>query len=513
MAAGRNGSGTKLKLTLGRYSSFLRLLLPVCGGVLLALLAYRLSSVATRYLVAALVGVSLVSLSMLFLRRFTDYLLVALLFSVPMASFVKYVAGHQYMESEGIVILFSGAIGVGIPDMLLVALYALWFVRIFVTRRAPLPRLGKFDALVLMLVLAHVLSVPGTPDVTLSAYAIIYLTRFVLLYFYVSKNLQRRHVGWLFYAIFFAIFLQAGLGAYQTATGKLLGLAIDRGTGRYMNVQYEVPGIEHLSRATGTTYDSHAYGVYMAMLAPFALVAAFRRAAGAWMRILAAAMLVLAVVGVLISYSRSAWICCAVALAITWIVHLIWGERYIVYATMLIVVVLLILSPWALHIVIERIDETITKHLSARFEQFGVALNIWRDHFVFGYGAGNYMKALDRYNEYGVMRLPVHNVFLWVAAETGLIGVLAFFGIVMGTLARAWRLTRRHRDPACRVAVAAFAAMIAYILDGLTDPLFREAVVYTMFWMLVALVAAMVRIDREATEESPPAPAVERPAA
>lgn len=471
--------------------------LPLAGGLLVALLVWRVMVLPGRYAMAVVAGISLVSLSMLFLRRFADYLLVALLFSVSTASLVKYVAGHSYMEEQGIVVIYSGAVGVGIPDFLLGGLYLLWFVRIFVTRQASLPRMLRFDLFVLGLLAAHVASVPGTFDTRLSLYAIVYLVRYALLYFYVSRHLARRHVPWIIAAAFFAIAVQVPLGGYQTATGKLVGLAMDRGTGKAMNAQYEVPGIEERSRATGTTYDSHAYGTYLAMLAPFAFVAAFLRPMDRRLRMLAGPMLVLAVIGVLISFSRSAWGCCAAALALVWAVHLKWGERRVVPAAMLFLVVLLILSPWALDIVIDRMDKTIIEHLNARFEQFHVAWNVWKNHFFFGVGAGNYMEALQEYNEYGTLELPVHNVFLWVAAETGLFGVTVFFGMVAAAFVGLWRTARRCTGPSSRLALAALAALAAYLIDGLTDPLFREPVIYMMFWLLIAMMPALRRMQEK----------------
>jgi O-antigen ligase len=482
-----------VRLLPGRSSALSRVLPPLLGGCLVALAAGSLWTLPARYFLAAVGCAGLLCLSMLFLRHLDDWLLVAIMLSTWTASLVKYVAGHEYVESQGIAVI----------DVLLVGAYALWFLRVFVTRRAPPPRLAKADAFVLLLVAAHVLSVPSAPNAKLGLYAIIYLMRFVLMYFYVSRHLQRRHVPWLFGAVFLAIFVQGALGGYQTASGRLVGLAMDRGTGRAMDLQYEVPGIEDRSRATGTTLDSHAYGTYMAMLAPFAFVALFMRPASRRLRVLAGPALVLSMIGVLISFSRSAWVCCALALAIVWWVYVVrWRERHLVPSTMLLGVVLLMLAPWALEIIIDRMDVTLVRHMTARFDQFPVAWDMLKDNPFLGVGAGNYMEALDTYNRPGVLALPAHNVFLWVAAETGLLGAAAFVGMVAATFARLWKVARAHRDPACRVALACLAGLVAYVMDGLTDPLFREPVIYTMFWLIVAMSVALSGMDRQSEPEA-----------
>jgi len=139
--------------------------------------------------------------------------------------------------------------------------------------------------------------------------------------------------------------------------------------------------------------------------------------------------------------------------------------------------------------------------LTSRFDQFPVAWDMWKDHFIFGAGVGNYYDLLKQYNRPGVLPLPVHNVFLWVGAESGVLGVLGFFGTLFAAMVRCWRVIAGHRDPACLLALAVFGALIAYFLDGLTDPLFREPTVYTMFWVCVGLSAAVARIDEQLRAE------------
>jgi O-antigen ligase len=272
---------------------------------------------------------------------------------------------------------------------------------------------------------------------------------------------------------------------------------MDRGAGVRLDQQYTVPGIEHRNRATGTCYESHTFGLFMAMLAQYPFVMMSSRYHGNRYRLYGAALFTLATVAILVSFSRSAWISFAIAVLVGWGVHLlVWREREILVPTMFVGVVALLLSPWALSIVIERFASTGADLLLARFKQFPVAWHIWTDHFVFGYGVGNYMEALKTYNRPGVLNLPVHNVFLWLGAETGVVGVVAFFSIAIGSLVRSWRVLRNHRDPACRVALAVFCGLVAYLFDGLTDPLYREPGIYMLFWSSAALSVALTRMDR-----------------
>jgi O-antigen ligase len=491
--------------TLGRFENPMRFSLVVLSGAFLALIAYKLWSLEPQHLVVVVAGVTLMCFSMAFLRRFSDFLLASLLCSIPLASFTKtfFFTNWDYESRFKAAMRFSGVVAISVPDILIAGLYFMWGVNIFVLRTRSFPRPAKYDLLPFLLVAAYLLSIPGSPTPKAAIFGTFFLARNVLLYFYVSRNVERRHLPWILAACSLAILPETGLAAFQYLTGKWLSLAWSRGVGEGLDTQYVVPGIEHISRATGTTFDSHSFGLYMAMLAPFPFAAAFARSTPSRYRVLLAGAFILAAMAIVLSFSRSAWLSAAISLTVCWGIHLLWGERRVLAPTAVIALILFTLAPWYAPLIAERFTSAGSEILTSRFDQFPIAWRIWKDHFLFGYGVGNYMEALETYNTQGVLELPVHNALLWVAAESGLFGVVAFFGVAFAALARAGKSIRRHREPSSTVAIALFSAIIAYLLDGLTDPLFREPVVYTMYWISVALTVAVARIEVSSARPEP----------
>ena len=59
--------------------------------------------------------------------------------------------------------------------------------------------------------------------------------------------------------------------------------------------------------------------------------------------------------------------------------------------------------------------------------------------------------------------------------------------------------------------MACFIALIAYFLDGMTEPLFREPSVFALFWIIMALAVAIPNFPNEPSSEASyveePAPA------
>jgi O-antigen ligase len=476
----------------------LNMLAIIFAGALLAFSLHRLWSLEkTSHFALLTLALGSLGISALFLRRFQDYLWVVFVFCVPITGLFKtfFLLTAGYDDRNTAILLTSGVVGIGPVDVALALLYANWIFQIFVTRRSQLPTWELPDLLVVMLMAAYVISTLNAPEPRAAWFATLYQTRFVLTYLYVSRNLQWRHLGMALAALCVIAYFEFALASYQAMTGKLTSLILDRGAGVNLSSQYVVPGIEQRHRATGTCNESHGFGLFMAITAQWLAVGMFHQGLSRLLRLAAALAFCCVLVGLLLSYSRSAWLAGIIALLIVWGVHLIWGERQVIPTTILAMLFGMAMFPWALSLVVERFA-TSEGLLAARFEQYPIAWSIWKDHFLFGYGAGNYMWALETYNRQGALELPVHNVFLWIGAEMGLVGVIAYFGLVGLVMVRAVRHMRTFPSGTARVGLAVLGSLMASLLDGLTDPLYREPVVYMLFWIALGVGTALRRLER-----------------
>lgn len=478
-------------------------LLTAALGMLFGLSIYPIWNLEGRWFFIAIVGLILVFVSLFFVARFADFLMIALFFSLPLAGFNKWFGLEGFPDRVMNAIPYSGGFGIGILDIVLAGLYANWFFRIFVTRQAPLPSLHAYDIPVLLLLAAYFLSVPGTYSITLSFFAIEYLFIHVLYYFYLSRHIQWRFMPWLLASLIFAFFLESGIGVLQSQLDMFPGLALDKGAGsETLDQQYDVPGVENTTRATGTLYDSHALGLYMTMLCCYALALVYAPFTSRGVRITCAFCCVLGVLTIIVTYSRAAWLAFAIAMGlILWVLIFIWQRMQALRGLFVVFLLSLPFVPYLLGTIVDRFANAPIDVLTVRFEQWRVAASIWQSAPWFGYGVGNYMYALREFNFNMAEELPVHNATLWMLAESGLFGALAFYLIVISTLWRFGRWILSDHDPIRWIALGAFAALIAYMFDGMSNPLFRDPVVYKLFWLSVAVSVALPRLQSEAQEK------------
>ena len=288
-------------------------------------LVYPVTNFAPRWMLAAIAAVVLVSACCVFFARLPDFLLAGLFFAIPLSGITKNYFPKSVAEEDRGNVFYSGTLNVGLLDVMLVGLDGCWIARRFFFRRQPGERIADIDWLILLLIAAHVLSLFSAPVVVLGILATLHLAKHSLLYLYLSRNMRAKHIEWFLAMAAFAIVLQTGLGAVQTATGgSLIGLARDKGAGgEELGSQYEVAQIEHIARAEGTLMDSHELGAMFAMLLPLPLAIfvapEVKRSARAW----ALVIFSVGLVGLGLTFSRSAIVGLAAALCVFAVIHVV----------------------------------------------------------------------------------------------------------------------------------------------------------------------------------------------
>ncbi len=459
---------------------------------LLSLGLYQLWDLKTRWFIVSVAAIAMLAIAMCMVSVFSDFLLIVFFFILPLASFGKWFWPSNYSFTDRGNLVYGGIVGLSMVDFLVAGLYLSWFYRIFVARTQPFPRLHPLDLLIGIFVFVHLVATIGSVQPSFGLESTEYLFKHALLYFYISRNLRPAHLPWMVVAICSAIFIEALFGVYQHHTGKLLGFALDKGAGgSTLNFTYNVPGLTQ-TRATGTSYDSHALGNFAGMLLPFPLVLSLTPWVKPFLRIMLAALAALGLVVVLLSFSRSAWLGTAIGLSIGVVLFLtVWREGTIIPVLAAVLLAFLISAPWTAKVIGDQFKHARYSTLNTRFEQYEVALTIWKQHPILGVGPGNYIHSLRKYDYFWLQELPVHDVMLWIAAETGIVGLLVYLSIVFSAMKCLFRVARRRKDLTGRIAMGALIALLSYFFDGLTDPLFREPNVFATLWLLIALAVAL----------------------
>lgn len=470
-----------------------------CLGAVFALGLYNIWDLERRWFVVVVVAILGMSAAMFLVRTYSDFVLVFAFFTTPFASFTKWFWPAGHADDQRGELVYAGLFGIGLIDFIVIGLYLSWFYRAFALRERSPSGWFSTDWFLLAYLFAHLVSSVGSAEPELALGSTEYLLKYVLLYFYISRNFASRHIPWLLAAICFVVVLEAVLGSVQFTTGKLLGIALDKGAGSTdIDYQYTVPGIENYKRATGTSYDSHALGNFMAMLLPFPLVLVLAPGLRLPIRALFAAVTLLAALAIFLTLSRAAWLSSIIAIGSGVILIVtMWRERNVIPVLIATTLVVLAVLPFLGGFIYDRFAKSPHEVLTTRYDQYEVALRVVSLYPIFGVGPGNWIEALRRHDFLWLEILPPHNVMLWTTVEIGLVGAACYVGVLTTTAVRLTKLIRTRHDLLGRLGLATLLALIANVLVGMTDPTFREPNVWTLFWVLIALSAALSRMSNE----------------
>ena len=367
-------------------------------------------------------------------------------------------------------------------DLLLGLVIAAWLAQGVIRRRILLPR-APLSLPLLAFVGVLAVALVGAQSYRDGLPELIKWLQVLLLYWCVAAVLPQNRAGWLIAGLLVAGIGQALLGLVQfvTQSGPEAFVLL----GRFM-------------RAYGTFGQPNPYAGYLGLVAPFAISLAlwawFGRAGTTLLshtgaanqrqvrilRVVLPAAAVVISLGLLVSWSRGAWLAFAVAVAVVVLAHTRRAAPVVLVAVTLavgftVVFGLVDLLPASLVnrvselqqfvglVNIQSIEVTDANFsVIERIAHWQAALGMWADHPWLGVGIGNFATAYPAYN------LPrwyeplghAHNVYLNFGAEAGLLGFVAYLVLWIACL---WQAVR-----AAAVSNRFVAAVGAGVLGALT---------------------------------------------
>ncbi|MFQ5426430.1 MAG: O-antigen ligase family protein [Gaiellales bacterium] len=354
------------------------------------------------------------------------------------------------------------------------------------------------------------------------------LVIFVLASNVVRTPMTARRVIW---ALMLAGGLLGALSLFQTVTGTF-----DRPYGGFAQVGAEFfRGLTDEPRLTGPLGDSNYYAQILATLVPLGLLRVFGEP-GVRLRLLAAALTGLMIVGIAFTLSRGA------GLTLVAVLVLMVALRY-VKATQAVAVVaagliLLVAVPQyrdrvltlgtVTNVTLPAGEQEVADvSLRGRLVESRAAGLAFTDNLLIGVGPRNFPVQFQRYaaqvggsvhqrvrfgaNAGGVPEREAHSLFLGVAADLGLAGLVTFTGalaVTLGMLARARRRALRARRPDLANLAAGFLlAVAAYVISGVFLTLAFERYLWLLLGLATATAVLVSRLSTggaAAGTEAPP---------
>jgi O-antigen ligase len=287
---------------------------------------------------------------------------------------------------------------------------------------------------------------------------------------------------------------------------------------------YGFPSRYAMNFITGLMGNVNLFAGYLMLLLPFCIlgVAILR----GWWKILGVACSVHTICMLILLQTRSVWLGLGCCVAVVMVLPLIWpaafggGVRLRRWLVVGLVSTALALGAFFFFAspenpLVNRARSSFADNLGAdggRRMIWAETLQIGLRYFPLGVGAGNFPIKLHEAPGGGEVDFSKierdwnqpHNDFLWVFAEKGVLGLLAFLVIFFWAFAAGLRVIKQARSPSVAwTACAAMAGLSAYLVDSFFSfPLDRV----NHQVLLALLLAMLVADDRTPQFDKPNAP-------
>jgi O-antigen ligase len=127
------------------------------------------------------------------------------------------------------------------------------------------------------------------------------------------------------------------------------------------------------------------------------------------------------------------------------------------------------------------------------------------DHPVAGVGLNNFEQVQGEYDQYGVIFAdnPVHDIYLLIAAETGVIGFAGFAASAIALGAVALRVMRLQPGLLAGVGAGVAATFIFFAFEELLTFSLRHDMPLALAWLMAGVAVACWRISEAERRAAP----------
>jgi O-antigen ligase len=379
----------------------------------------------------------------------------------------------------------------------LIALYVIWAVRLVgrqepapISTRGLLPLAGVFAA--------AAVSVLGSMDKLFAAFDLFALGTSILIFIYVASEIrQRRELRLVLALLIFSAAFQGAIALAQYLAGSTMGLDFF-GAGKKL---YGYAGLEVVSRVGGLIGHPNNLALFFDLMLPLSLSLLFCPLRGLTRFLLAVAVF-LQLVGLSVTFSRGGIIGTGLGVLALAVFH---GARrfgrmrafFMAMAGALLLAAILTVVPNPIEKGLTRTEQT----GPGRLQLIGIALTMIQHHPLFGVGLNNFTHASRQYDftreqVVSSWNSPVHNLFLFIAGEIGLVGLICFV-VFLGSALTALIPAMRAPDPfILSVGEGLFFGLVAFLIHAQVD--YSIWTQNRPLWFLLGLAMCVGRFGRSA---------------
>ncbi|OQX81764.1 MAG: hypothetical protein B6D56_01430 [Candidatus Omnitrophica bacterium 4484_70.1] len=421
------------------------------------------------------------------LKNKEKFLFILFLFILPINLDVNFFWIKNYYTTV------SG-LSISISEIVLAGLYLYWLInrhKTIVFNRI----YALYTAIFLLYAAWQLLSITNSKNYALSFFEFkkTISLLFMMIYFF-NNFLLLRHLKIFIFVILIALVFQASIGIIEYSVGHTLGLVI-LGESQTIFEQSLVKSSHILHRVSGLLGHANMYAMYFVLFLPIAFSISLS-SEKMFLRIFSFLSFCLGILGLVLSFSRGGIVSLAIAMGLFCVIYnrrIFTRKNVLFILSYLVILICGVIIFWDK--IIMRFISSPVAQLSVRYYLNRSALKMIHNHPFLGVGLNNFAVQLAHFDTLGIasaFRFPVHNLYLLIASESGLICLFFFLVFIGMVLLAAIDLYRRHPYSLLgQLALGIFCGITGVLIHSLIDYPLRYNTMYQTFFMVCFVVIVL----------------------
>jgi len=388
-------------------------------------------------------------------------------------------------------------ISLSICDIILFILLAIWIIETGAKNNHKFHFYPKISIPMIGILFFYILSLASSVNYSLSLYEIISYIKMYLIFIAIANLVtDRKYIRLIITLLIFGILIQSIIVLAQQISGSSLGLSV-LGEEKYSVLSAKFGNINFI-RTGGTIGYPNRLAMYLVFLLPLSASLFFFDSKKV-NKVLYIFVTTIGIITLIFTFSRVAWLCICIALILLFLIKFkVRGSGFSLFLIMLILI-FIIINIFIKPITIRLFEEDYGA-ARARIPMIKVASNIIKQHPIFGIGINNYSEVIIHYDntpEQISIYDPhaVHNLYMFIAAETGILSLLLFLLILYEVLRCCWKNIYSQDKYLSSVGIAFFCGFIALIINYTVD--WIQIAEYTQLWFSIGIIMAIDNMQKK----------------
>ena len=388
---------------------------------------------------------------------------------------------------------------VSLWSIFLLLLYVLWCIELWKDKKQKIDFLPKTTIPLLALLAICMLSMTKSLNVQLSMFEIIQMIKVYLLFFYIANNVKtKKDYNYLLYVLFIALFFEICLGYYQFFSGEHieLGVLSDAEPTEALEL-----GNQTLMNISGTMAENHRYADFLVLVSSLLLGLVFTKG-NILSKIIYLVLFVAGFILIILSLCRGAWLGFGIGLCMFFFLKIFFSPKKLnnLLKVLLLIFLAIAISSSFKDILSDRIFGDDHGSAESRIPMMEIGFDMIKANPILGVGINNYTLNMMDYDTIGLTYFynhPAHCVFVQLAAEVGIPGLLVFLWFLAVIYFYAFKNLSRSDEFFRNQLIGIIVATTALFIHGFLNSGTIDMHPYILFWVFSGFVMAIDRMNQQ----------------